>query len=423
VNLVHSVSILVYYNKVVPHSRNDVRIAASFMTVGPLHNEFPAYDTSGTTAMNASKMISRAIRYVRYLPGVARASRRDYGVKTFSHLPRKSRTQLIKDLMTWRMRTGSIHSDFFRCGLDRQGRGEIEDFVPLQALRDLRNESNRITTRESVSYACLLTDKFVFGQYATSLGYPVPKTIALLHSDRIEWMPDRREESLDCLWKDTLSLDAFCKPIRGGKGQEIFRLTAWGGRVKMNGNEISPSALTAFHYPLIVQERLSQHALLSQLNSSSVNTVRLLTFRDGEEIVAPCAGLRFGVGNTVVDNWDMGGLVAGVCIESGAINTPAYSKSGGGGRTTHPLTGMPLTSLRLPDWTDAVDLSRRLHRDLPGIHSVGWDIAFTTDGPVILEGNAGWDPMLLVLFSPVSIPTYIRTANQFAAQEASPRGN
>lgn len=40
---------------------------------------------------------------------------------------------------------------------------------------------------------------------------------------------------------------------------------------------------------------------------------------------------------------------------------------------------------------EAADLCVRLHDDLPGLHSVGWDVAFTPDGPIVIEGNDNWN--------------------------------
>ena len=36
-------------------------------------------------------------------------------------------------------------------------------------------------------------------------------------------------------------------------------------------------------------------------------------------------------------------------------------------------------------------MAKELHSKLYRIHSVGWDIAITEEGPVFIEGNSKWE--------------------------------
>lgn len=53
----------------------------------------------------------------------------------------------------------------------------------------------------------------------------------------------------------------------------------------------------------------------------------------------------------------------------------------------HPTSGSPNADARLPHWDDVRDLVVRSHRSSPGRRVIGWDIAITADGSVIVEGN------------------------------------
>jgi hypothetical protein len=44
-----------------------------------------------------------------------------------------------------------------------------------------------------------------------------------------------------------------------------------------------------------------------------------------------------------------------------------------------------------PYFHRAVDLVTALHTYLYGIHSIGWDIEITEEGPVMIEGNDDWE--------------------------------
>ncbi|MBN9282025.1 MAG: hypothetical protein J0H37_07220, partial [Hyphomicrobium denitrificans] len=51
-----------------------------------------------------------------------------------------------------------------------------------------------------------------------------------------------------------------------------------------------------------------------------------------------------------------------------------------------------LEGFRLPDWTLVTELALRAARTFLPLRTIGWDIALTPDGPVIVEGNRWWDP-------------------------------
>ena len=57
----------------------------------------------------------------------------------------------------------------------------------------------------------------------------------------------------------------------------------------------------------------------------------------------------------------------------------------------HPITAAPLVERRLPDWPAAMTLTQQAHRHFPAYVFLGWDVALTPEGPLLLEGNAGWD--------------------------------
>lgn len=61
--------------------------------------------------------------------------------------------------------------------------------------------------------------------------------------------------------------------------------------------------------------------------------------------------------------------------------------------THHPRTGLPLDGFEVPHWSAAVELARRAHADaFREFRALGWDVAVTADGPVLLEANAWFDP-------------------------------
>jgi hypothetical protein len=45
----------------------------------------------------------------------------------------------------------------------------------------------------------------------------------------------------------------------------------------------------------------------------------------------------------------------------------------------------------LPDWDSALQHVKAAHQACPNFVFVGWDVAFTPHGAMILEGNASWE--------------------------------
>ena len=53
----------------------------------------------------------------------------------------------------------------------------------------------------------------------------------------------------------------------------------------------------------------------------------------------------------------------------------------------HPYTGNAIEGFRFPDWDKAMDMVKRAALEVPGVGFVGWDVAFTDEGPILIEGN------------------------------------
>lgn len=54
----------------------------------------------------------------------------------------------------------------------------------------------------------------------------------------------------------------------------------------------------------------------------------------------------------------------------------------------HPDTKKPTVGFSIPQWEMAVDLSLKLSPVVPGSVYIGWDLALTDKGWVMVEGNS-----------------------------------
>jgi hypothetical protein len=54
----------------------------------------------------------------------------------------------------------------------------------------------------------------------------------------------------------------------------------------------------------------------------------------------------------------------------------------------HPITGEMIDNFEIPDWSDACATVLQATALLPGLPVQAWDVAFTSDGPSLIEVNA-----------------------------------
>ncbi len=95
------------------------------------------------------------------------------------------------------------------------------------------------------------------------------------------------------------------------------------------------------------------------------------------------------VGKKGVDNYHAGGVAAAVDVESGTIGRGIGSR-GLDWLDTHPETKRVFTGLTVPGWDDVLRITRRAAASMPEFPCVGWDLAVTPSGPILIEANSVW---------------------------------
>lgn len=126
---------------------------------------------------------------------------------------------------------------------------------------------------------------------------------------------------------------------------------------------------------------------LAAFHPSSLNTLRVITFRNRDRFEVFGGGLRVGNNGLCVDNAHGGGIFCEIDPESGKIITDGldgYSNS----YVTHPMTGVPFKGMQIPRWKEVVELCKEASKELPCLRVVGWDVAILEDGTLeLIEGN------------------------------------
>ena len=107
--------------------------------------------------------------------------------------------------------------------------------------------------------------------------------------------------------------------------------------------------------------------------------------KDGKGHVVK-AMLRAGVGDTVVDNYAMGGSIYEVDVETGFVVSYGKSKAGEL-HIIHPQTDIVMLGYKIPNWNEVIEISKKAAEHLPQIGIIGWDVAISEDVVQLIEGN------------------------------------
>ena len=141
----------------------------------------------------------------------------------------------------------------------------------------------------------------------------------------------------------------------------------------------------------MLESYIVQHPDLMALSPSGLNTVRIYTQLDHKDRVE-ILGCRLRITvNSVVDNMAAGNMAAPIDTATGLLTGPAvFSDITKAPAKEHPVTGMQIEGFQVPLWEATMEMIRKAALHYKPCRSVGWDVAVTTKGPQLLEGNHDW---------------------------------
>lgn len=218
---------------------------------------------------------------------------------------------------------------------------------------------------------CALADKEMFARRCAGHGIAHPANTALWDGSTLEVLEEPAGRHL------------VAKPVDGEGGDGFADLGA------VENMSALRAALAGREGRHIVQPRLFPHPALEDIALAALPTVRIVTIRNeaGKPEVVSATFRCASDPAARVDNMKAGGLIAAVDLAQGRLSV-ACKGYGGGDYARHPVTQAPLEGRMLPDWQAACDLVRHAHgKAFAEYVIIGWDVALTGDGPVLLEGN------------------------------------
>lgn len=164
----------------------------------------------------------------------------------------------------------------------------------------------------------------------------------------------------------------------GGKSIKVFET----GEVS---EQVVRQIFDDYRINFIIQDLVNQNEYLASLNSTSLNTLRIMSFFFKGKVHILSAQLRIGGTGARVDNYSSGGFACNVNPD-GRLSERAVSKANGWA-TMHPA-GYAFSDIVVPSYNQVLEIVKGEHAKLPQLNIIGWDFAVDVKGePVFIEMN------------------------------------
>lgn len=167
----------------------------------------------------------------------------------------------------------------------------------------------------------------------------------------------------------------------GGHGVTYFN-------AKEKNREELISILNKSGENLVVQRAIKQSEILSKINPSSVNTIRIVSFlKKSGDIKIYSSVLRMGINGAKVDNASSGGITVGI-KDNGQLREDAYTAKGLKYTKRHPNSQIEFSSIVIPNFEQIKDKIKELHTYIPQFRLLSWDLALDEENaPILVEVN------------------------------------
>ena len=172
------------------------------------------------------------------------------------------------------------------------------------------------------------------------------------------------------------------KPITSSRGEGVKLYNA----ENQNYEIMFDTLLSEYTEGFVVEEVIHQHRIMSALNESSVNTVRCPTILSGDKVHIFYPIIRIGRKGSFVDNGSAGGILASIDPETGIVFTKGRDELGNS-FVLHPDSGHVIPGFKIPEWDELLKIVKDAAKIVSSTRYVGWDMAYTDNGWVIVEGN------------------------------------
>lgn len=264
---------------------------------------------------------------------------------------------------------GKIFKDFIKYGASPNNYKKF-DFCRLSDKQKKTYVTNRVSNRmikkyNEKAYINIFEDKVQFAK-------------KFAQYFKREWMyvdECSKDEWDECI-REWGGQKVICKPIDAAQGRGICVI---------NPQEYSYENIKEKFKGNIIEEFIKQHHEIAEFYDKAVNCLRVITVLKHGKVNILVANLTFG-SEYEIANASYGGITVEVDVETGELISPG-GQFGHHIFEVHPYSNKKFKGFVIPFWHEIVEMLSECGKEVPQIGYVGWDIAITENGPVIIEGN------------------------------------
>lgn len=272
----------------------------------------------------------------------------------------KSKLYIKFDLFRNFIKRGVGYTDYFRGDYINLTEKEKDTFVTAKSFYRV------IKTLNEEDYIGVFKNKLLFNKFFEDY----------IKREYINLRKSSKEEFNNFLNKHSI---VFAKNPLGEGGHGISRIVV---SEIVNSDELYNELIK--NKQLLLEEEIIQSDELNEINPNCVNSYRIVTLvhNDRSYIIANALRVNQDKSNVIGCTNDLyfsfseeGKIDSNVIDDYGNI----YEK--------HPLTGKKFSEVYVKDVKEAFEMCKKAALEIPEVRYVGWDVAFTNNGPLIVEGN------------------------------------
>lgn len=305
--------------------------------------------------------------------------------KSYKGADKKNKFQVYKELNKLCKYWRGYPDTYFRFSMFLKDYGDFHkmtSFIPQCAY-------GRYTRNSATAYQILINDKILFHDMMRAYHLPTTERyFAFCHGHFVRLGSIISDSEVDSILSTISDNRIFIKRNQCGEGSGVsvadyrnngyytkdgMLLTAENIRNRFNDDEY------------LFEKRLIQDPQTEQFNPDSVNTCRVLTYKN--KVIS--GALRMGRKGSFLDNAAQGGIVVNIDVETGRLSDYGLREYDVTKYYQHPDTQVPFKGVTINQWDMVKNLVEHTCQLLPYYRSVGFDIVCTPTGPIILEINTG----------------------------------
>jgi hypothetical protein len=292
---------------------------------------------------------------------------------------------------SYRYANGTVHADWFDLDRRRDGAfhlpGEHHIRVSCYLLNHKLNVEMPVTQRHF--------DKVEFSKLCQVHEIPTIPVYAVfkdgeISQEELDWNVPLISKPVD-LAEGRGEFQRW-EPVGGDGGSPVFRRTD--GKIYRLDEIFDELKSLSLNGSYMLQRQVFNHSVIRSLSGvDALCSVRLPTccFPDGRVEVLPWTLIRMPVvPGAVTDNMARGSVAFAIEPETGRLAS--------GGRVgkrkrfnRHPVTGQQVVGVEMPFWKETIALCKNAHATaFHTFPTVGWDVAITPEGPLLIEMNIQW---------------------------------